>query len=187
MIDKNDQEPANKSEKPMSVAQYAAHRGVSREAVYRALDQRIAGAKVGKGKIDPVEADKLWRRNTDPVHGGVRVKRGASVGELRDAAEQLGIDADAVPDITDSRALLLAYQSELAKIELDTKRAELMPVAEHEKVVFKLARSARDAMLAIPDRLSAELGGITDPHVIHAKMTTEIRAAIDGMLAHAPD
>lgn len=50
----------------MTQREYAAHRGVSQPAVSKAIKGRIAAAVLPDGKIDPVKADELWTRNTDP-------------------------------------------------------------------------------------------------------------------------
>lgn len=50
----------------MTQREYAAHRGVSQPAVSKALKGRIKAAILPDGKIDPVKADQLWARNTDP-------------------------------------------------------------------------------------------------------------------------
>jgi len=50
----------------LPVAQYAAHRGCTRAAVYKALaDGRIS--REPDGKIDPVKADHSWQHNTLPT------------------------------------------------------------------------------------------------------------------------
>ncbi|MDE2623766.1 MAG: hypothetical protein KGM83_11315 [Betaproteobacteria bacterium] len=48
------------------MAQYARHRGVSRQAVYKALERRIGEARLPDGRIDAEAADKLWLDNTNP-------------------------------------------------------------------------------------------------------------------------
>lgn len=182
-------------ERLMTRKEYAEHRGVSVPAVRKAIiSGRIAKAQRPGNMIAVDAADALWAAVTHPWNGGNRLKKPDShetketeVENLREQARELGVDPDDVPDINESRALLIACQAELASIEVDQKRGELMPVSEHESILAKFSRSARDAMLAIPDRLAAEIVGMTDAALAHAKMTTEIRSAIERMLEHAPD
>ena len=165
----------------MKIAEYAAKRGVSTRAVQKALNDRISGARAGRGTLYPGLADRLWRRNTDPDHGGKRTagEEVRDLDELRERARNLGIDPNSVPDIADSKALRLACLAALSQIELDEKQGRLVDQEDVRKEAFKLARLTRDAMLAIPDRLAAEIAGLTDPFEVHAKITAEIRSAIE--------
>jgi hypothetical protein len=49
----------------MTVAQYARHRGVSRQAVYKALGEGRIVRELDD-TIDPDRADRLWAQNTNP-------------------------------------------------------------------------------------------------------------------------
>ena len=50
----------------MNISQYAEHRGCSRQAVYKAMDEgRIT--REPDGSIDPVRADRQWADNTCPA------------------------------------------------------------------------------------------------------------------------
>jgi len=57
----------------MTVTQYASHRGVSRQAVNKAIrDGRISAERRGKRfMIDPAAADAAWETHTDAFRGGV--------------------------------------------------------------------------------------------------------------------
>ena len=50
-------------------------------------------------------------------------------------------------------------------------------------MLHEAAANARDAMLAIPDRMAAELAGTTEPFVVHKKLMEEIRNAISEVIA----
>ena len=70
----------------MSVAGYARHRGVSRQAVYRALAVgRITRDR--DGRIDVQATDAQWEETTDPLRGGRRPA--ASTGPQAPAAVDL--------------------------------------------------------------------------------------------------
>lgn len=53
----------------VSKAEYARRKGVSRQAVYKALEWRITPAEIPDGRIDVALADRLWRENTHPGLG----------------------------------------------------------------------------------------------------------------------
>lgn len=157
--------------KLVKVAEYAQIRNVTRQAVYAALKSgKLAGARNGDGLIDVEIADRLWSENTDPRKGG-----DVSKGKRRDVDTSQLVDR---PTLAQSKTLEAEYKAKLAQIEYEEKSGKLVDAEAVKKQAFKVARLTRDAMLAIPDRLSAELAGITDPFVIHEKMMAEIRGAI---------
>jgi len=157
-------------------------RGVSRQAVAAAVKSgRIAEAVLDSGQIDVELADRLWAENTNPSsgeHGHLRNRKSLNDEEVVQAARSVGINPDAPPTLVESKTLQAAYQARLAQIEYEEKIGQLVEIEAIKKEAFQLARITRDAMLAIPDRLSAELAGITDPFEIHQKISTEIRGAI---------
>lgn len=167
--------------KLVKVAEYAKLRNVSKVAVYTAIKNgRLDGARNGDGLIDVEIADRLWVENADPRKGGKVVK-----GEPKIAQSfRLG---EGRPTLTESKTLEAEYKAQLARIEFEEKSGKLVDAEKVKKEAFKLARLTRDALLAIPDRLSAELAGITDPFVVHEKIMTEIRGAISEISKVADD
>ena len=164
-------------------AEYAKLRGVTKQAVGAAIKSgRIAAAVGEDGRLDVALADKLWAENTNPsqgAHGHMRRRRKKDAEEILEAAVAVGIDPNAPPPLMESKTLEAAYKARLAQIEYEQKSGQLVDVDGVKKEAFRTARITRDAMLAIPDRLAAELAGITEPFVIHQKLMTEIRAAIE--------
>lgn len=136
--------------------------------------------KDGKRWLDRDVALELWRKNTlknnaakvdepDPV-----VSRDAR--ELRQ--QVAGLPDDEIPELNESRARREHYQAELAKLEVDLKRRDLVPAVDVQKEAFALGRSVREALANLADRLSHQLAGETDPARIHAVLTDEHRAAL---------
>ena len=136
--------------------------------------------KDGKRWLDRDVALELWRKNTlknnaakvdepDPV-----VPRDAR--ELRQ--QVAGLPDDEIPELNESRARREHYQAELAKLEVDLKRRDLVPAVDVQKEAFALGRSVREALANLADRLSHQLAGETDPARIHAVLTDEHRAAL---------
>ena len=169
--------------KTASRVEYAKLRGITRQAVDAAVKTgRIALAVGLDGRLDIALADKLWAENTNPVqgeHGHVR-KRAKKDGEqIIEAAKSVGINPDAPPTLSESKTLEAAYKARLAQIDYEERSGILVDAEKVKKEAFRVARITRDAMLSIPDRLAAELAGITEPFVIHQKLTAEIRSAID--------
>ena len=169
--------------KTASRAEYAKLREVSRQAVDAAVKSgRIAAAVGEDGRIDVALADKLWAENTNPTqgeHGHIRKRKKKDVEEIVEAAVAVGIDPNRPPTLAESKTLEAAYKARLAQIDYEERSGQLVDAALVKKEAFRTARITRDAMLAIPDRLSAELAGITEPFIIHQKPMAEIRAAIE--------
>lgn len=161
-------------------------RGVSARAVHHAVkDGRIAAAITPDGKVDVEAADRLWADNTNPdsgYHGQLKRRSPRAEPDLETVIEVVkagGINPLKPPTLVESKTLQAAYQARLAQIEYEEKSGKLIDNELVKKEAFKLARLTRDAMLAIPDRLAAELAGITDPFVVHQKMMAEVRSAIE--------
>ena len=169
----------------VTFAEFALIKGCTKAAVTHASKSRIAGAVVekdGKRWLDRDLALELWRKNTlknnnakvddpDPVEPSPRDAR-----ELRQRVA--GLPDDLIPELNESRARREHYQAELAKLEVDLKRRDLVPAVEVKKEAFALGRSVREALANLADRLSHQLAGETDPARIHAVLSEEHRAAL---------
>jgi len=175
----------------VSPAEYAKRRGISANAVYHAIKGgKIAEAVDDRKKIDPVLADKLWAERTNPDqgwHGQAKNRSKAKAGaaaeddlaEITAMAVQVGVDPNNVPTLVVSKTIEAAYKAQLARIEFEEKSGALIDAGKVKQQAFKIARLTRDAMLAIPDRVSAEIAGFTDAFQIHQRLSAEIRGAIE--------
>lgn len=148
----------------VSLRKYAAHRRVSHTAVQKAIKQgRIKTAP--DGKIDVEQADRDWDRNTSPVNvpkRAARVDGGAAGGS----------------SYAQSRAVRELYLARLAKIEFEERSGKLVSRDEVTVAAFTKARTVRDNLLNIPDRVAAVLAAETDPVRAHQILTDEIRKAL---------
>lgn len=151
----------------MSAAEYAERRGVKERAIHKAvLAGRIPAKKSGRAlRIDPVAADKAWPEMRKP-RGVVRKKKNGAPTELThdemlDARFKARTDKD-------------VYQARLIKMEFDRQSAKLIDAAEVEQSAFMVARTMRDALLNIPDRVAHILAGQTDAKAVHRTLTDEI-------------
>lgn len=175
------------SEKRVKVAEYANMRGVSVRMVNVAIKTgKITEAVDGQRLIDPVLADRLWAERTDssrgsPAHLKNRGKQGGDedLEEITRLAVEAGVDPNNVPTLVVSKTIEAAYKAQLARLEFEEKSGGLIDAEKVKKQAFKIARLTRDAMLAIPDRVSAEIAGFTDAFQIHQRLNAEIRGAIE--------
>lgn len=167
----------------VTFSEFAAIKGCTKAAVTHATKSRIAAAVVekdGKRWLDRDMALELWRKNT--LKNNVAKVDEPDPVKPRDARELrqqvAGLPDDEIPELNESRARREHYQAELAKLEVDLKRKELVPAVDVQKEAFALGRSVREALANLADRLSYQLAGETDPVRIHAVLTDEHRAAL---------
>ena len=150
-----------------------------------ASKSRIADAVVVKDEKKWLDRDlalELWNKNTAATHAS-KVSRPDPVDALSRDARELrqkvaGLPDDEIPELNESRARREHYQAELAKLEVDLKRRDLVPAVEVQREAFALGRSVREALANLADRLSHQLAGETDPARIHAVLTDEHRSAL---------
>ena len=148
----------------VSLRKYAEHRRVSHTAVQKAIKQgRIKTAP--DGKIDVEQADREWDRNTSPGNASKRASRA-------------GGGAAGGPTYAQSRAVRELYLARLAKIEFEERASKLVSRDEVTVAAFTKARTVRDNLLNIPDRVAAVLAAETDPVRTHQILTDEIRKAL---------
>ena len=166
-------------------------KGCTKAAVTHASKSRIAAAVVekdGKRWLDRDLALELWDKNTratpnskvrraDPVEPIVEaVTHGPKPVELKTLIDAL--PEDQIPDLNESRARHEHYKAEKARLEALQGRGELVPAEEVKAAAFKMARGVRDSIMAIPDRLAAQLAGTTDARQCHTLLTEELRVAL---------
>ena len=170
----------------VTFSEFAAIKGCTKAAVTHATKSRIAAAvveKEGKRWLDRDMALELWRKNT-LKNNAAKVDEPDPVKPLdaRELRQQVaGLPDDEIPELNESRARREHYQAELAKLEVDLKRKELVPAVDVQKEAFALGRSVREALANLADRLSYQLAGETDPVRIHAVLTDEHRDALSSL------
>lgn len=172
----------------LSFRQYAKHRGVSPEAVSKAVESgRISTINQdGKRLIDPERADAEWAANTQSMKRHVPTK--AEKAERKTAPSESQDDPALSkvlqgPSYAQSRAIREAYAARLAKIEYEERTQKLVAVDSVKVEAFKVGRTIRDAILNIPDRISNELAGYgDDPAKIHERLTQELILALEELV-----
>ena len=171
----------------VSLREYARRRGVSAMAVSKA-------AKAGRitlvdGKVDPSTADRDWQARTNPgqlahraqapgrqadPHTGHEVPK-ADPDEGHNGAESSNGKGASGAAYGHARAIREGYQARLAKIEYEKEVGTLVSADEVRASSFKLARTARDSLLSMPDRLAPVLAGESNQFEVHRIMSEEIR------------
>jgi hypothetical protein len=137
----------------ISIRAYARHRGVSHTAVEKA----IAAGRIGTladGSINPATADAEWERNTFYPHDS------------------------ASPQYAQARTVHEHYRARLARLDYEERAGQLVSKAEVQVAAFNQYRRFRDAMLNIPDRISAQLAAEPDAARVYEILAAEIRKAL---------
>ncbi|MBU8913302.1 MAG: hypothetical protein KOO61_04710 [Spirochaetales bacterium] len=173
------------SSKGLSIAAYAEHRkrlglpGGSPWSVKKALrDQRIG--KNQHGKIDPETADQQWDKNTNPAQ--VRdpaVLAEKAVQRLQKTKQPPGPDNSGIPSYSQSRAVKEAYQARIARLQYEEMTGQLVKVSEVKVEAFKRARTARDQILSVPDRVASIIAAEEDPDTVRDVLDDELRKALE--------
>jgi len=165
----------------LTQAQYARRRGVSREAVRKAIrDGRIR--LDASGRINPVAADAAWLANTDPGRSPAPAAALGSAPPLELPADEAGATGGpsqiTLPDgmtYHEARALREWNQARMVDLQRRRLEGELVEVKKVEDAAFRAARTARDLLMALPDQLDAELAAMTDPAEVRERLARELR------------
>ena len=154
----------------LSPTAYAQHRGVSRTAVRKALEQgRLAGAvreKAGRAgwvEIDAAAADRLWDANSDRAK-----RRGPSVDRPDEAAADRGVVAhgasdESIPSYAESQARTAHYRAEAEELRLAELRGELVRRVDVERATTELFAALRTRLVVALRRAARKVATISNP------------------------
>jgi phage terminase Nu1 subunit (DNA packaging protein) len=192
-----------KTRELLSFGAYARRRGVSVEAVSKAVrDGRISVLTDAKGhrQIDPETADREWEENSDPSKRIGGAAAAAVAKERFETTHPLGArygetapGEDEDDDLDDedrerggggttynkARARREAAAASMAELKLAERMGELVEVAKVEKGAHAVGGIIREAMLGLPDRIAGLVASETDPAKVHAILSDEIRRALE--------
>lgn len=168
------------SEQAITQNAYAKRRGVTHRAVQKAIESgRLNKALVRNGAktlILPTVADQEWAQNTDTRKPSNTVQPYAAQMAPAPAAQQQAAEPSipSGPSMAQSRAIREAYQARLAKLEYEERSGKLISADEVRLAAFKAARDARNALLAIPDGIAAQLAATTTTFECHRIVLEEV-------------
>lgn len=110
-------------------------------------------------------------------------KAAAELKEMSGVNDIPGIDAASIEGVTLSEAKVLKEYWLGKKAELDYKRmsGEVIDNREVERQAFETARTVRNAILAIPSRISPLLAAQNDSHSIRTILMNELSLALEAI------
>ena len=174
----------------ISQAEYARHRGCSQAAGNYAV--KAGRITLIDGKVDPVEADRQWERNSRA--------RPKGTGDVRSSREEAParsapppspppaadpIDTDMVPNYQESRARREAAEADLAELKVRTQRGELVPAAAVRAEFSRQMAGIRDGLLNIPARLAPVVAAESNLGKVQTLIDAELRAVLAQLIEGA--
>lgn len=185
----------------ISIREAARRLGVSDTAVHKAIDAgrtSIAARKPGSNRplVAWPQIQTDWQANSDVsrrTHVGSKTPKAAKAPAARSPAPAPVPAVEVQPptagaagtSFAASRAVRETYQARLAKLEFEQKSGKLVEVDQIKVRAFKLARSARDQLLTMPDRLAPILASETDVLEVHRLLTEDIERTCERIAAEA--
>ncbi len=160
--------------------------GLSAMAVSKAIAQGRLKRSLffdGKAKKPSIDVDMAiveWKENS--LKDQINLQKPAANPEMVPYVKP-DEPANPVQSYNQSRAINEAYKARMSKIEYEERIGKLVDAEKIRDEAFKMARTVRDSMLNIPDRVSAEFAGINNAHAIHTRLTEEIKKALEGLVS----
>lgn len=138
----------------MSEAEYARHRGISRQYVNRLVQEGRIVKNGDDVDVRASDANLNGQISMDSARGGTKAQ--AELAKLLISVER---DRDA----------------------LQKERGKLVPVADQAEAWEQVAAALRDAVLSIPDRIAPRLAELTSARDIRTELLRELRTALTAL------
>tara|TARA_R100000329_G_scaffold14898_1_gene15331 strand:+ start:95 stop:595 length:501 start_codon:yes stop_codon:yes gene_type:complete len=162
----------------ITMAELAKLKNVSRMAVSKKVRSgKLDGAIVnhnGKRLVNKEEAFRLWDLQAPPSKN-LTVRK-----ELKE--EIYSKSDDEIPNYAESKAKREHFLAELARLDVEQKKKDLIPVVDIKKSSFEIGRAIREKLTNLADRLASQIAGETDPQIIHKLLTEEHRTALEELV-----
>lgn len=100
-------------------------------------------------------------------------------GEIPQSTTRIASKDLEIPSFNESRAKTEFFRAEMARLDLEEKEELLCEANKVKTAAFTLARSVRDALDSIPDRVANQFAAETDSVVIHQTLQEELRKALE--------
>ena len=159
----------------ITMAELATLKNVSRTAVSKKIkSSKLEGAIVnhnGRKLVNKEEAFRLWDLQAPPSKD-ITVRK-----KLKEEIDSK--TAEEIPSYGESKAKREYFLAELAKIDVEQKKEQVIDVEIITKSAFAKARAIRASLENIADRLSHQLAGEDNPSAIHKILTEEHRKALE--------
>jgi hypothetical protein len=142
----------------LSNRKFADLAGVSESAVRKARTERIVGAILPDGTLDPDKALALWGRNTDPS----MQRKLAPITDVADTLEPTPIHTTASGGTAKARDLLIVEKALRERIKRKKDEESVIERAPTAAMVQTLAREFRDGFMGFPDKYHSQIAAELD-------------------------
>lgn len=168
--------------------EFARRVGVSQARISTLCSEGMfngATKKQGRKLLIDVEAGKARLRSSlDPTNESkIRSLIGGGNPKRPEARDDSGGTRSGgvkpVIDFSQARTLNEQYKAAIRKLEYEEKTGKLVDAAKVREAAFSMGRRIRDAMMNIPDRLSAMLAAENDEEIIREHLNREITIALE--------
>jgi hypothetical protein len=169
-----------------SLRAYSRHRGCALRAVQKAIEAGRIQVE-SDGSVDFEKADAAWEARTHPTRGKTE-----AVVSKQAAHRSSAVTEGARIEASDRKTKILTevdYYREHAEHEQAKKQLLLLKLAVQEGRLVEreveeasgraVATETRDAILGVPDRISAILAAETQPARVHELLTDELMTALE--------
>ena len=180
----------SKEVKLMTIVEYAEYKKVHMKVVQKAMQSgKIPfSVKGGRRYIDPIEADKSWGKPTPEItdpRKQANLDRYATGTDPEHRASTPAEDDLHVQNAFASDASLKAYKAKIAKVEYEQKIGKLIDAEKVAENAALVAKTVRDSMRNIPQKVAAQLASETDVHAIEQLLVREIDTALEELSRYA--
>lgn len=161
----------------ISVNEFAKRKGVRVKAVQDGIKNgriQITKQKKGFPKIDWETENQAWEDNRDETQA---FRSGNSPGLKSNAP------APSENSFAKAKAVRETLTAKILQLDYEEKTGKLVNADEVKVTWFNLARTIRDTLLNIPERISAELAAESDEFKVHKSLQNEIYKVLE-VLSH---
>lgn len=153
----------------MSQAEYARHRGKSRQYISRLAK---AGVLVMRnGKVDVGASDAVLDDRPVAVEA-------SDTGQAAQSRAVVDSSGQQPSNFAQARLAEMVYRAKLRRLDYETRSGKLISADEVKAKWFVLGRQIRDKLLAIPAKLSPQLAALGDAREVRELLEAEITAIL---------
>lgn len=175
------------AKKLMTMAEYAAHQGISVPRVSRLIKSgKMDGCFTREGKrlmFDVAASDKALAERTERTRGPKAIptpaNRKPGTAEKKAVSHAAGT---AGMTLFEAQTEDARYRAALRKLDYEQRTREVVSRAEVMKDATDLGRATRDALLNLPDQLAERIAAETSPDVVNSVLTEAITQALEGLV-----
>lgn len=171
----------------VSLKAYAAHRGVSVQAVKKAikkerLKRSVVRTPAGHFKVRSIEAaDMEWSANTDPsLQRGVAAVLAGSDPQTASDADPEAAAGDSDESYAQSRAKRERYEAKISQLKYEQQAGKLVSREEFEAIAVRVASDVKSKLLGVPSKAKQRIPTLKPAEI--AILEDLIREALEGVV-----